>query len=114
MRVGGVDHPASLWCTLEQRGQIGPVILPGAADLWVSPVPLFCKALQLQLGQIFGCRPVNALQISSDRLVVFPGDVFERVAHHMHDAQLDPGVSYSAARASGKPLSPSTQAIRMS
>ena len=69
---------------------------PCYADGGELGVPLFAKGIEFGFGIIDGGGSINALEISSDHLAIFPGDKIQTIAHHMHDAQLDFGLRKDA------------------
>ena len=68
------------------------MLAPGFADHRIFGIPRRAKTLQFGQGCVFGGRLVNGLEIGGDGLVVFPRDILERGAHHVHDTALDLGV----------------------
>ena len=87
---------------------------PAFADLRIFIVPFTRERIQRHQRRLFGRGLINLLQAAGDGFVVLPGHVFQAVTNHMDDAQLDVSLRVDAVIASGKPLRPSTQAIRMS
>lgn len=63
-----------------------PERVPGLADLRVLFIPLLCKMLPAVLAAASLGRQVNLPQASRHNLVIFPGNVFQRVAKYVNDA----------------------------
>ena len=76
--------------------------------------PFLVEALELLVGVIGVDRGVDRLEVPGDVGELAAGHVFQAVADEVHDARLHRGLGKTASIASGKPLRPSTQQIRMS
>lgn len=87
--IRGVDCLANIRRIAEERIEIFPVRPPAFADLRIFIVPGTRERIQRhQRG--FLCRSlIHRFQSASDGFVILPRHVFQAVAHHMDDAQLD-------------------------
>jgi len=91
-RVRGVDHFPDLFRVAEQRDDARPMRAPGFADGRILLVPFLGKQLQIELRFSLRRRRVNRFQVFCDLRTLFVIDVFQRIADHVDQAQLDLGL----------------------
>src|SRR5215472_2091904 len=108
-------NPAHLAGEGIERNDLGPGAAPALADgrVFLAPGALL-EGSQCGFAGVGVDRPINLLERRGDGLAVFPGDEIEAVAQQVNDASLNRCVRETAVIASGKPLRPSTTAIRTS
>ena len=66
--------------------------MPVTANLLVFFIPALEEVIQYHQHLVFSDGLVNAFQVDSNMLAVFPRHVFQYVAHHMQDTKLDLGL----------------------
>mgnify|MGYP006900618202 CR=1 FL=1 len=87
-RVGRIHDPPSGLRKLEHRADAVPVVRPAVHAAGISGLPGCPNLIQTtQSGLLVRCV-VDRLQVIGEGLLVLVRHVFQRVAHHMHDAPL--------------------------
>ncbi len=112
--VGRIDDPSDIFGRFEVVGEILPLVSPGSNDDGIFRSPLFFQTLQFYFGRFFRESLIDSFEIFGELLVVFGGHVFEGIANLVNDTELNSVLGKMTLMASGKPVSPSTEAIRIS
>src|SRR5208337_2585865 len=113
--VGRIDQSAHVRMESVERNDFGPGPTPALANCRIFPAPragFKRRQRSFAAGRVDGA--VDVLQRRGDRLAVLIGGKLQAMPQKMDDAGLNRRFGKTATMASGKPLSPSTMAMRMS
>ena len=93
---------------------MAPVRSPLPTDTAILLVPFLGQQFQIAFRFRFRGSPIVPFQVSGDLFAMLVGDIFEGIAHQMHHIQLDSSLQVERFDASGRLVSPSTQARKIS
>ena len=113
-RIDSLDDPPDMRRVPEVRAEPVPVLAPAPDDYRIRLAPLDLQVIKCLFRCILVHRLIHLLQILHKLLLPLADHILDRVADLVHDAELDVVSGETLAIASGKPLNPSTQAMRIS
>ena len=105
-RVGRIDHLPDLRGVIEEDRQPLPIRPPTRADGGILRIPALRETLQGLLGLGQCRRGIDGSQVRGHCLALLPGNVLQRVAQLVHDAQLHLGPREDRLDRLGQPLEP--------
>ena len=95
-RIGGIDGRTDIAGVFEVSGQGWPFAAPGLDNHRVFVPPLGFQLLQGRFGSIQRSDFIHALEVSHKGFLMLGGDILQRVADLVDDAQLYLGVGVNA------------------
>jgi hypothetical protein len=104
--IGRVDGFANVSREAKEGDNPLPVGHPGFADGGIAVIPLRGKVHQGRFSVGGRGGAIDGLEVGGHRFTVFIGDVAQRIAHQVNDAQLHPGLRKDRFNGLGKAREP--------
>ena len=112
--VGSIDKFSDTSCKLEVFRKLLPIVLPGPDYNGILFSPFGVQVQKLRFSSLLTDCLIDKLQVLHELFLVLTAHIFDGITDLMYDTELDIVSRYTLRIASGKPLRPSTQAIRIS